>query len=234
MRTVVLPLGISAAILIATAGAARSEIGYQFVTVGNPGNGNDPATGGHYGEVDYTYDIGQFDVTLTQYTAFLNSVANTDPYGLYYGSMSSNLNIAGISRSGSSGSYSYSVIGDGQLPVAYVTWFDAARFANWMQNGQPTGLGEAAGSTEQGAYTLNGDTTSGLETKNANALYWIPTENEWYKAAYYDPTLNGGAGGYWTYATRSNTPRETMRRIQRWPTRRIITTAFIPSRKAVP
>jgi formylglycine-generating enzyme required for sulfatase activity len=44
-----------------------------------------------------------------------------------------------------------------------------------------------------------------LETRNAGATYFIPTENEWYKAAYYDPTLNGGAGGYWIYPTKSNT-----------------------------
>jgi formylglycine-generating enzyme required for sulfatase activity len=36
--------------------------------------------------------------------------------------------------------------------------------------------------------------------------YWIPTQNEWYKAAFYDPTLNSGGGGYWEYPTRSNTP----------------------------
>lgn len=36
------------------------------------------------------------------------------------------------------------------------------------------------------------------------AKYWIPSEDEWYKAAFYDPTLNGGIGGYWKYATRSN------------------------------
>ena len=38
----------------------------------------------------------------------------------------------------------------------------------------------------------------------ASATYFIPSENEWYKAAYYDPALNGGAGGYWTYPTKSN------------------------------
>jgi formylglycine-generating enzyme required for sulfatase activity len=42
-------------------------------------------------------------------------------------------------------------------------------------------------------------------TRNANATYFIPSENEWYKAAYYDPTLNGGTGGYWAYPTKSNT-----------------------------
>ena len=41
--------------------------------------------------------------------------------------------------------------------------------------------------------------------RNAGAIDFIPSENEWYKAAYYDPTLNGGSGGYWTYPTKSNT-----------------------------
>ena len=81
---------------------------------------------------------------------------------------------------------------------------DAARFCNWLQNGQPTSGSENAATTETGAYTLNGDTTSGMELKNPHALRWIPSEDEWYKAAYYDPSLNGGVGGYWDYATRSN------------------------------
>jgi formylglycine-generating enzyme len=40
-------------------------------------------------------------------------------------------------------------------------------------------------------------------TRNAGAVYFIPSESEWYKVTYYDPTLNGGAGGYWTYPTMS-------------------------------
>ncbi len=42
-------------------------------------------------------------------------------------------------------------------------------------------------------------------TRNPGATYFIPSENEWYKAAYFDPLLNGGSGGYWSYATQSNT-----------------------------
>jgi len=83
-----------------------------------------------------------------------------------------------------------------------VTWFDAARFSNWLQNGQGTAttVGQAFALTETGAYTLNGDTTSGTESRNANAKYFIPSENEWYKAAYYNPS----SGTYSTYATQSN------------------------------
>ena len=63
-----------------------------------------------------------------------------------------------------------------------------------MTNGQPTGS-QTALTTENGAYTLSG-ATSGIITKNPGATWYIPTEDEWYKAAYYDPTLNSGSGGY--------------------------------------
>jgi sulfatase modifying factor 1 len=188
--------------------SAHATITIDTVTIGNPGNAAD-STG--YGAVSYTYDIGTYEVSLLQYTAFLNAVAATDTYSLWNANMGSdngvgtgNLNIAGISRANSSGSYTYSVIGDGNRPVTYVSWFDAARFTNWLDNGQPSGLGEVAGSTETGAYTLNGATSGVSVSRNAGFTWVIPSENEWYKAAYYDPTLNGGTGGYWLYPTQSN------------------------------
>jgi formylglycine-generating enzyme required for sulfatase activity len=170
--------------------------------VGDAGNAAD-STG--YGAVSYTYNIGKYEVTLLQYTAFLNAVAATDTYSLYNTGMATNLNIAGISRAGSSGSYTYSLIGDGNRPVTYVSWFDAARFSNWMHNGQPTGA-QGAGTTEQGAYTLNGATSGVGFTKNVGAQWWIPSEDEWYKAAYYQPFAQGGdTDGYWLYPTQGNT-----------------------------
>jgi formylglycine-generating enzyme required for sulfatase activity len=162
--------------------------------VGDAGNAAD-STG--YGSVNYQYRIGQYEVSLTQYTAFLNAVAATDSYGLYNSIMASNLDIAGISRSGSSGSYNYSVIGSGNRPVTYVSWFDAARFANWMNNGATS-----AASTETGAYTLNGATSGVGFTKNPGATWWIPSEDEWYKAAYYKG--GGTNAGYWQYAMQTN------------------------------
>jgi formylglycine-generating enzyme required for sulfatase activity len=183
-----------------------------FVTVGNPGNVADPNTGGLYGSVPYVYQMGTYDVTLGQYCQFLNAVATaSDPYGLYSPYMAPNVlsyfsvNL-GITQSSTEGGYSYSVTGNGNVPVFLINWGDAARFCNWLQNGQPTGP-EGNGTTEAGAYTLSGATSNAAlmaVTRNAGATYFIPSENEWYKAAYYDPTLNGGAGGYWTYPTKSN------------------------------
>ena len=183
-----------------------------------------------YGSVPYVYQMGKYDVTIGQYCQFLNAVAATDTYGLYNSDLAlmsgwetNSMPTVGIVQSGSPGSYTYSVsytagawssyvaynsnlypsalAAANDAPIFDMTWGDAARFCNWLQNGQPTNLGEAAGSTETGAYTLNGDTSSYLETRNPNATYFIPSENEWYKAAYFNPSN----GTYWLYPTQSNT-----------------------------
>jgi formylglycine-generating enzyme len=181
------------ALTLATPSSAQSLVTVDLVTVGDAGNAAD-TTG--YGAVAYEYAIGKYEVSLLQYTAFLNAVAATDAYNLYNASMATSLNTAGISQSGSSGSYGYSLIGGGNRPVTHVSWFDAARFANWMHNGATSGA-----STETGAYTLNG-AESGIFLKNPGATWWIPTENEWYKAAYYKG--GGTNAGYWLYPTQSD------------------------------
>jgi uncharacterized repeat protein (TIGR02543 family) len=168
---------------------ASAVLNIDYVTVGNAGNAND-STG--YGAVAYNYQIAKNEITIGQYAEFLNNVAKTDSYFLYNTNMSSDTKIAGITRSGSAGSYAYApVAGSANKPITFVNWFDAARFCNWMHNGQ------GSGSTETGAYTLNG-ALGGVITKNVGATVWIPSEDEWYKAAYYDPT-KGGTGGYWLY-----------------------------------
>ncbi|HTQ39852.1 MAG TPA: SUMF1/EgtB/PvdO family nonheme iron enzyme [Pirellulales bacterium] len=151
------------------------------VPVGNPGNANDPDTGNVYGGVSYSYSIGTYDVTVGQHTAFLNAVAATDTYSLYNPSMASDGNVAGIQQNGSSGNYTHSVIGSANHPITYVSWFDAARFANWLYNGQPTGA-EGMNTTESGSYSLNGANPINVG-RNTNATWVIPTENKWYKAA---------------------------------------------------
>jgi len=199
-------LTIAAALILACCPALGHAITISWSTVGNPGNAPDPATGRQYGAVNYIYNIGTYDVTTGQYTAFLNAVAATDTYGLWNSNMATGFNgdglsACGITQNGSSGSYTYSVSRNPNFPVNYTSFGDAARFANWLQNGQPTGP-EGPGTTETGAYTLNGAVTDAAllaVTRNANATIFLPSENEWYKAAYYD----GTNGTYWTYPTQN-------------------------------
>ncbi len=206
MPRVVFAVGV-VALLGSLAVPARAQVTIDWVTVGDPGNTADTDPFG-YGAVGNEYRIGKYEVTIQQYADFLNAKAQSDPYALYNPFMASVLNIAGISRSGSDGSYTYSVIGPsgttpagasspGNRPITYVSWFDAARFANWMHNGQ------GFGSTETGAYTLANATSGTAPAKNPGARFYIPTENQWYKAAYY--MGSGTNAGYWDYATQSDT-----------------------------
>ena len=166
----------------------------DWVMVGDPGNAAD-TTG--YGAVANAFRIMKFEFTNAEYTDFLNAVAATDTYSLYNANMGSNAR-GGITRSGASGSHTYAVKTNmGDKPVNFVSWFDAARVANWLQNGQ------GSGSTETGAYTLVGGQTSGTApAANPGASYLLPTEDQWYKAAYYKG--GGTNAGYWDYATQSD------------------------------
>jgi formylglycine-generating enzyme len=191
-----------AAILVASGPAVAITI--DTVPVGNPGNASRFDGTGYFGGVSTSYRIATTEVTNAQYVQFLNDVAASDPYSLYYPGLSSRY---GIARTGSAGSYSYSVkpnvvgVGPdgsdytyGDKPVVFVTWSDAARFANWVNNGATPGA-----STETGAYNLAMGNGNGV-SRNSNATWFLPTENEWYKAAYYDPSTST----YWNYATKSN------------------------------
>jgi hypothetical protein len=97
-----LSVGLIALACLLSAPAGADQITYDMVTVGNPGNAND--TGGtSNGAVNYEYQIGKYDVTIGQYTAFLNAVAATDTYSLYNAGVAFDLSVAGISRTGASG-----------------------------------------------------------------------------------------------------------------------------------
>jgi len=200
---------IAAALALLGLGIAAQAITIETVAVGDKGNAGDTrvmtwdgTTG--YGAVSYNYNIGKYEVTAGQYTAFLNAVAATDTYRLYNTGMSNASNGCGITRSGTAGSYRYSVANDFvNRPVNNVNYWHSCRFANWLCNGQPTGA-ENASTTERGAYTLdgyNGQDGRNIQ-RNAGATWAVTSEDEWYKAAYYKG--GGTNAGYWLYPTMSN------------------------------
>ena len=177
----------------------------DYTTVGNPGN---PANTNGWGAVSDVFQISKYETTNTQYAEFLNKVdaSGTNPNGVYNSQMGSDV-LGGITFNGaapngskysvkpgapvgSPGSTSYA-----QMPVLFTTWFSAARFANWLQNGQQT----SAASMETGAYTLNNQTSGAIVARNPGATNVLPSRDEWYKAGFY----NGSS--YTAYPTNSGT-----------------------------
>jgi formylglycine-generating enzyme len=177
------------AALFFTSGMAQA-INIDLVPVGNPGNVGDQSRliygdTKYYGAVDYNYHISRCEISAGQYVEFLNAVAKmSDPYGLYNPNMTYTSVGSKIIRNVNSGKFTYSAISPNQ-PINYVSWGDAARFCNWLNNGQPTTGAEDLSTTEDGAYFLNGKTYYDLMevTRNANAIWVVPTLDEWYKAA---------------------------------------------------
>jgi formylglycine-generating enzyme required for sulfatase activity len=194
------------AILSLWLSSSASAVMIDTVPVGNPGNSPDPVNGFDdiKGAVEYLYYIGKYEVTNNQYAAFLNAKASSDPLSFYNTKMASDPN-GGILRSGASGSYVYSVKNNmGNKPVNFVNWYDAMRFANWMNNGQGNS------DTESGAYTLLGGTprpSNWLQPipRSGDATWFLTSGNEWYKAAYHQPAAQGGdVDDYWLMPTRTN------------------------------
>ena len=208
MKRFALPAVVAALVLSA---GVQAEVVVEWVTVGDPGNtgelsgeGTGPSGYGPdriCGAVNYVYRIAKYEITNSQYCEFLNAVAATDTYGLYNPNMAGGYEDAGgITQAGSPGSYTYTVrSGRDDNPVNYVNFFDALRLANWMHNGQPTGAQDSS-TTEDGAYTFFGAASVGSRNRGARVV--LPSEDEWYKAAYYKG--GGTEAGYWDYATRSD------------------------------
>jgi autotransporter-associated beta strand protein len=206
------------------AGSGRAQVTFDWATVGNPGNapdtlvmdkpnGSQPGDGtSGYGSVAYTYRISKTHVTNAQYVNFLNAVDPNGTNSLLYITNMTNLTIGGTPYPAYTGGIDrnlaaaegsrYSVkTGQENYPVVQINWSRAARFVNWLANGQ------GSGGTESGVYDMSVFTVNSFATpppRAANATMFLPSENEWYKAAYYDPT-KGGTGGYWQYGTRSDT-----------------------------
>jgi sulfatase modifying factor 1 len=182
-----------AALLSACSAFASIEIGTSYV--GDAGNTADSTS---YGAVGYGYHVGTYEVTNSQYVSFLNATGSTNAHGVYNSSMNSSTH-GGIQQSGTSGSFTYSVKAEmGNKPVNYVSFWDAARFTNYL----------TTGGTESGVYNLGGVTAPTNNTVTRDATAWnaggvaIASEDEWYKAAYY----KGGSttAGYWDYAHQSD------------------------------
>lgn len=177
----------------------------NFVVVGDANNAAD--TNG-YGSVSTNYLIGKCSVTNCEYAAFLNAVdpEGTNPQGIYNANINSDARVGITLNSGNANGQKYVLKANmGNKPVVLVSWFDCARYCNWLHNEALTynTTAAAANVRNTGAYNVGTATTGNAVAKEVGATYHIPTENQWYKAAYYKG--GGTNAGYWVYATQSDT-----------------------------
>lgn len=196
----------------------NDTIGFRLASISNPlmldnyihiadeKNSKD-STG--YGSVDYTYNISKYPLTNYEYTEFLNAIdpEGTNPEEAYNSKMYSSV-FGGIIfiYMNSNGLKYITKPNMKDKPVNFISWFNCARYCNWLHNGKPifTKTSDASDARNFGAYTVGTAVKGNTTIKNDGSNYHIPTENEWYKAAYYKKGSTNN--DYWKYATQSNEP----------------------------
>ena len=158
-----------------TFGTSGNEFTIDFVNIGNAGNAAD-TTG--YGAVPYEYRVGTYEISQ-------NAIDKATASGM-----------ANVTAGAWTGS----------RPAANISWYEAAAFVNWLN----TSTGKTAAydlAWDGSAWSMNlwssGDAWQlGGENlyRNKDAFYFLTSENEWYKAAYYNPA----GSNYFLYPTASD------------------------------
>ena len=178
----------SAAVHADTFGSGDHVFDIEFVTIGDPGNAPDtvaptatsaPLPGG---SVDYTYRMATYEIS-EEIIAKANALSDAAGASL-------NLNI--------------DVQRGPQKPATGLSWYDAARFVNFLN--EDHGSPAAYKFDEQNRFQLWAQGDVGYDPdnlyRNARARYFMPSADEWHKAAYYDPDNDR----FWLYPYGSDDP----------------------------
>jgi sulfatase modifying factor 1 len=211
---------VSIGSLTLLSGTALAQVdpnsGIDFVTIGAVGNAPFTSSVGNtsgYGQVNYEYKIGRFEVNTAQWVEFMNAALDrptTDriPHVLFPSQWQ-----AGTTTPNNAGGRRYTSTPQTEMmPVGGVDWRTCAIYCNWLHNGKS--LDRSA--FLSGAYDVstfgwepNGNGFTDQITRSPGAQYWIPSQSEWMKAAHYDPNkqnTDGTLGGWWQYSNGSDTP----------------------------
>ena len=204
--------------------ALASNVFAVTVDWANIGNANNPAYLGNpgfpggIGAVGYDYQMSRTETTRGQFAEFLNAVASNPSAPSYVTTLWSGSTNFGITRTLSGGSYVYSAASP-TSPITNVSWTMAARYVNWLNNGQPTiTSGTATWNTalNTGAYTMADTRANTVSTVVPRATsitpglsqkYFLPTANEWVKAGFYNP--GSATWNTWQTGVSSPTPAAT-------------------------
>jgi sulfatase modifying factor 1 len=156
-----------------TFGSGANNFEIQFVTIDHPGNDTDTHTGTLLGSVPNVFRIGRFEISEQMIEA-----ANQ------LGGLGITMDTRGSNK-----------------PATSISWFEAAKFVNWLNT--------STGSPP--AYNFNGTGfmlwppgSAGYDSanlyRNSLARYFLPSADEWHKAAYYDASQTA----YFIYPTGSD------------------------------
>ncbi|QDT73472.1 Formylglycine-generating sulfatase enzyme [Lacipirellula limnantheis] len=171
-------------------GSGTNAFDIEFVPIRNPGNAAD-ATGkpNPAGSVAYNYRMGKFEVSRDM---------------IIKANIAGNLGITLWDMILYDGN-------GGNRPATGVNWNESARFVNWLNTSQgfmpaykfmtaPDGTEDTA--VENIALWSESDLgfNAANRYRNSRAKYFLPSVDEWYKAAYYDPK----SGVYFDYPTGAN------------------------------
>ena len=143
-----------------------------FVTIGNAGNAADTANGGVYGDVAYTYKISDKEVTIAEMAAAIGAGDGDENY------WNDGTRTVGTAA-----------------PAVRVSLYEAMKYCNYITSGD----------VNNGAYVFSGGVYQSTDRASAITTYGtvcaLPTEDEWYKAAYF----KSDASGYSLYANGTDT-----------------------------
>ena len=156
-------------------GGTTNEFTVDFVSISQTNNAAD-TTG--YGAVPYNYRVGTYEISQLQITK------------------ATQVGMANVSA----GAWT------NNQPAANLSWYEAAAFVNFLN----TNSGKTAAydlSFSDGSWSMTLQSSSNAWTaggtnlyRNKDAYYFLPSDNEWYKAAYYNPS----GTNYFLYPTASS------------------------------
>jgi formylglycine-generating enzyme required for sulfatase activity len=187
MRTKLIVLALALSVAWAssasadTFGTGANSFTIDFVHIGNPGNVADTTgTPNPAGAVPYTFQIGKYEISR-------GTIAAANAAG--------GLGLALFDMSGLGGN-------GANQPATGLSWPEMAKFVNWLNSS--TGHAPAYKFDAQGDFQLwtPGDLgyNASNQYRNSLAKYVLPSNDEWYKAAFYNPAN----GTYYDFATGSN------------------------------
>lgn len=180
-----------------TFGRGVNQFEIEFVTIGDPGNPADRSGNPRpAGAVDYIYNVAKHEISREM-------IAKASDAGRLDLTMDPMSFLTFGTRP--------------EMPVTGVSWNEAARFVNWLNTS--SGYPEAykfVTTPGEGFYNANENiqlwepSDAGYDPdnlfRNSLAYYVLPSTDEWYKAAHYDPEMLDGKGGYFNYPTGSFDP----------------------------